>query len=64
MQNPSFLEKLSSHIESRQALNSNKEETISLSFSSSMTMPCPVLRMYMLRACLNDSRALTLKKSE
>ncbi|KAF5810708.1 hypothetical protein HanXRQr2_Chr04g0172801 [Helianthus annuus] len=63
LQNTSFFEKLSSHILSRETLNSKREDTISLSFSSSVTIPCPVLRMYALRACRKDSRALTLKKS-
>lgn len=61
--NVSFLQKLSSHILSRFALNSNKLDTISLSFSSSMTILWPVLRMYWLSDCLNDSRAFTLEKS-
>ena len=64
LQNASFLEKLSSHVVSREALNSKRDETISLSFSSSKTMPWPVLLMYELMASLSDSRALTLEKSK
>ncbi len=60
----SFFEKLSSQMTSRRAFKSNNHDTISLSFSSSITVLCPVILMYALKACRRSSRAFTREKRE
>lgn len=62
LEKASFLKKLCSQIMSREALNSSKKGTNSLSFSSSVMMPWPVPLIYELNACLTNSSALTLWK--